>query len=546
MAILDFVVSLLVDISFSWLRMLAALLISILLGLAIGIYAARREWAEKIIMPIIDILQTLPILAFFPFVIYVIVAAFPGYVGINVAVIFLIITSMVWNIIFGAFEAVKTLPLEISEVSEVYRMGALGRIRRIWLPASMPKVVEQAMLSWSIGLFYLVTSEIFSTANSTYTVKYGIGVALTNLALSGNYLEYALGIGVFIIFVILTRALLFAPLETFFSPYGDQKQRKHRLSNFIHRFKTPRLLRVHWHVFNIELKHRPRINYAARNESLTKAKTGKRLLNRRGYTLLAVGMVALLLISLYSIGIITVKDFGYEYEVLLALGASFARIWLAFAVILAISVPVSVYLVFMAKHRNAYVTLFQVLASIPATILLPLIVLGLQKSPYHNELVAFVIFVLSGLWYVIFGIMSNRNAIQNSVLEAKEVFGVKGIKAWKSIYLKAIVPGLITGAVTCIGAEWNASIVAEYFKAPVAMNTTTIAGSTAVANSAATLNGTVLTSVKVGMGKFLNVELAAGHYWLMALALINMTVMIVLINRLLWKRAYNSVAKVYK
>ncbi len=303
---------------------------------------------------------------------------------------------------------------------------------------------------------------------------------------------------------------------------------------------------MHWHVFNIELKHRPRINYAARNENMTKAKTGKHLLDRRGYTLLAVGMVALLLISLYSIGIITVKDFGYEYEVLLALGASFARIWLAFAVILAISVPVSVYLVFMAKHRNAYVTLFQVLASIPATILLPLIVLGLQKSPYHNELVAFVIFVLSGLWYVIFGIMSNRNAIQNSVLEAKEVFGVKGIKAWKSIYLKAIVPGLITGAVTCIGAEWNASIVAEYFKAPVAMNTTTIAGSTAVANSAATLNGTVLTSVKVGMGKFLNVELAAGHYWLMALALINMTVMIVLINRLLWKRAYNSVAKVYK
>ena len=531
MAILDFVVSLLVDISFSWMRMLIALLASILLGLAIGIFAARNERAEKIVMPIIDILQTLPILAFFPFVIYIIVGSLPGYVGINIAVIFLIITSMVWNIIFGAFEAVKTLPLEVSEVSKMYRMNGLGRLRKIWIPASMPKVVEQAMLSWSIGLFYLVTSEIFSTANSTYTVKYGIGVALTNLALSGNYFEYAVGIGIFILFVVLTRALLFAPLETFFSPYNDQKQRKHRFSNFMHRLKTPKFPKIHWHIKMIDLGHHNHSSRGANAASIAgaaKPTTKAGLMDKRVYALLAVAAALLLLLLLYRIGIISNQDLGYEYDVLVALAASFARIWLAFAVILVVSVPASVYLIFMTKHRNAYVTLFQVLASIPATILLPLIALELRNAPYHNELVAFVIFVLSGLWYVIFGTMSNRNAIQSSMLEAKKVFGVKGIKAWRYIYLQAIVPGLITGAVTCIAAEWNASIVAEHF-------TSTALG-----------NGNVITSVGIGMGTYLDAQLTAGKYWLMALALINLTVMIILINRFLWKRAYNSVAKVYK
>jgi NitT/TauT family transport system permease protein len=556
-AILSLIASLLIDISFSWARMLIALVVSVVLGLFIGIYTARHERAERLIMPVVDILQTLPILAFFPFVIFVIVASVPGYIGINIAVIFLIVTSMLWNIIFGAYEAVKTLPNEVSEVSEVYRMGSFERLRKIWIPASMPKVVEQAMLSWSIGLFYLVTSEIFSTASSTYTVKYGIGVALTNLALSGNYFDYAIGIAIFVIFVILTRALLFAPLETFFSPYNDQKQKKSRLTIFVRRFRTPKLLRVHWHVprsiERMELGHRRRTVSAA-SASVAKAPE-KAHLDKRVYAAMAVAAVVVLLVLLYGVGIISNNDISLEYMVLAALAASFARVWLAFAFILIVSVPVSIYLVFMSKHRNAYITLFQVLASIPATILLPLIVLSLKNSPYHNEIVAFVIFVLSGVWYVIFGILSNKNAIQSNILEVRDIFKLKGTKAWRYIYLQAIVPGLITGAVTGIGAEWNASIVAEYFKTPVMRNVT----STAIANGAkmasigmtnstasAVVNGTVLTSVKVGMGELLNVQLALGHYWLMALALINLTVMIILINRLLWKRAYNRVAKMYR
>ena len=523
MAILGFIASLLVDISFSWLRMLAALLVSILLGLAVGIYAARNERAERLVMPVVDILQTLPILAFFPFVILVIVGALPGYVGVNAAVIFLIITSMVWNIIFGVYEAVKTLPKEVLEVSEVYQLGRLGRLRKILIPASMPKVVEQSMLSWSIGLFYLVTSEIFSTGSSAYSVKYGIGVALTNLAFSGNYIGYAIGIAIFIVFVVLTRFLLFAPMEGLFCAYTEQTPTEQRFANLMHRFRLKSRLKFHVH-WPASKRY-----FAIRNRSgEVSVKTVK--VSRIGepkQAYIALFAVVFLFVLLYLAGAINAQNIQYEYEVLVALAASFARIWVSFAAILLIAVPVSVYMIFMSKHRNAYVLLFQIIASIPATILLPVIVLALKDYPFHSELVAFVIFVLSGLWYMVFSIMANRSSIQESIFEVKKVFGVRGANAWKNVYLKAIVPGLITGSITAIAAEWNASIVAEHF-------TTTAIGT-----------GNVITSVGIGMGKFLDVQLAAGHMWLMALALINLTVMIIVINRLLWKKAYGKVASIY-
>ncbi|MEM3291095.1 MAG: ABC transporter permease subunit, partial [Candidatus Micrarchaeaceae archaeon] len=213
MLVYSLLANLLVDTTFSWVRMFIALFFSILISLGVGIYAALNRKAERVIIPVLDIFQTLPILAFFPFVIYVFVALLPGFIGINVAVIFLIITSMVWNIAFGVYESIKTLPKEFMELAMLYHMGVIEKLRKIFIPAAMPRVIEQSVLSWSIGLFYLVTSEIFSTGRATYAVKYGIGVAITNLALSGNFVGYAIALGVFIAFVILTRFLFFAPLE---------------------------------------------------------------------------------------------------------------------------------------------------------------------------------------------------------------------------------------------------------------------------------------------------------------------------------------------
>ncbi len=534
--LLSFIVSMIIDTSFSWVRMLVALFLSIIISLFVGILAATNRTAERIVIPILDIFQTLPILAFFPFVIFVVVATLPGYIGINAAVIFLIVTSMIWNITFGVYEAVRTIPNEFSEIGKIFNLSPLERLRKILIPASMSKVVEQAALSWSIGLFYLVTSEIFSTGNAAYTVKYGIGVALTNLAFSGNFGYYLIGIGVFIGFVIATRFLLFGYLKKRFEGYTLNERRA------VHETKKSNVTKV---IERLNPFNKTKPDTVPRNIITASSRMAKpiavggitRLGNAEGEAkrtiydyryLLYVGLLAIALYLVATHTYLIPTYAGYEYTVLIAMAATLARIWIVFLVILAVSIPVGVYLIFISRRSETYLLLFQVIASIPATILLPLIVVSLKNAPYHNELVAFVVFFLSGIWYLIFSIMSNKSTIPNSVYEVKGIFGVRGKKAWKDIYVKAILPGIITGSITAIAAEWNASIVAERF-------TTTAVG-----------NGTVITSVNVGLGKLLDTSLASGNITLMVIALINLTIVIILINRFFWKKTYNKVLSPYR
>ncbi len=529
-----FVASIILDTAFSWVRMLIALLISVLVSLFVGIYAATNSSVERVIIPVWDIFQTLPILAFFPFVIFVIVATVPGYIGINAAVIFLIVTSMVWNITFGVYEAVKTIPNELLEVGRIFNLSPFDRLRKILIPASMPKVIDQSILSWSIGLFYLVTSEIFSTGSAAYSVKHGIGAALVTLAFSGNFYEYAIGIVVFIAFVVATRLLLFEYLKRRFTRYMVQERRsieetkKSEISKAIDRlspFSKVNLATMHRSV--VSIRNRFSKPVAARSRIAPRPSMPKRDY-RSAKQLLAI---ALVLIALYvgylyrgHLGSVA----GMERTVLVSLLATFARVWFAFAVILAVALPVGVYIVFLTRRSGAYLMLFQIIASIPATILLPVIVVYMKNAPYHNELVAFTIFFLSGIWYMIFGIVSSRNLIPQSVREVQGIFGVKGKSAWRNIYLKAILPGVVTGAVTGIAAEWNASIVAEWFT------------TNAISKS------NVVTSVSVGFGKLLDVSLTNGNLYLMVLGLLNLTIVIVLINRFLWKRMYERVLSPYR
>ncbi len=542
--------ALLLDTSASWLRMFVALAVSMLVSLAVGIWAARSEKAGRVILPIIDILQTLPILAFFPFVIYIVITIFPAYLGINAAVIFLIITSMLWNMIFGVYEAIKTLPGEFTDVASLYKMGGWQKITKIYIPAAMPKLIQQSVLSWSIGLFYLVTSEIFSTGSASYTVTHGIGVALTQLALSGSYVDYVIGLAIFIIFVIATRFLIFVPLERHYEKPNKvmaTKVQQHKMQGIS--MRSVRLFR--------EIENLYRKNF---ERSALKSKRGEEpnlepifdrelaeMHRQRRIRWSFYFVVLLLLVAAFLIttGTINPTTIYYEEMSLIALAFSFVRVWLTFLVILAVAVPVCVYLIFISKRAGSYLTLFQILASIPATIVLPIIVVALANYPAHSELVAFSVFFLSGIWYVIFSSIADAKSLQSSVFEVKKLFKVKGLNAWKNIYVKAIAPGIITGAVTGIAAEWNASIVAEYFtSAGIGGNATTVCS--AVSSTIAANSPCIVSAVNVGMGRLLDTSLASGNLSLMLIALINLTVMIILIDTFVWKKLYKRVSDVYK
>lgn len=530
MDLISLILLLIVDTSFSWLRMFIALFFSIIIGIFVGIYAATSETAAKVILPVVDVLQTLPILAFFPFVIFVVVSVLPGYIGINAAVIVLIITSMLWNIIFGVYEAIKTLPKEMLEIADLYKFSFTDKLRKIFIPASIPRIIEQSRLSWAIGLFYLVTSEIFSIGNAQYQVEYGIGVALVQLG-SLNIFYYLIGIGVFLVFLLATIFFFFAPLERRFN--RDEKPTDANVLGYRRAAALVSLIRRISYVErakSIVVKGGTRIGkegaVLVRNiRPVTVAKRDKRTYNTGIISAaIAVVIIAALLYYAFALGL-----FQYEGEILVALAASFARIWLAYLAILAVAIPLCVYLIFMSGNKAKHISLFQVLASIPATILMPIIVIGLKGVPYGPNVVAFVIFFLSGIWYVIFSVMSNAGSLKN-LMEVKEVYGVRGKRAWKKIYLWAIMPGIITGSITGIAAEWNASIVAEYF------TTSGISGT----------GSTVITSVGVGLGKLFDISLNSNNIGLLLLGMANMVVMIYIINVFVWKRLYRKISEFYK
>jgi NitT/TauT family transport system permease protein len=441
-------------------------------------------------------------------------------IGINAAVILLIVTSMLWNMIFGVYEAVKTIPNEFTELAGLYSMGLLSRLRRVFIPASLPRLSKQMQLSWAIGLFYLVTSEIFSIGNSQYAVQHGIGIALTKLGLAGNVPYYLLGLGMFVLAVIATKLLLFDSVEKYVTRYESvryastgQKQKIHlRFPHFGLRMRAKKL------------RQRENNNHRA----LERVKAGSWYVSY----VVAAAVIFIAAFAVYSnwSAISQVSAYLPYYEELsfVSLAFSFLRVWGAFVLILVVAVPISIYVSFVMVHKEFALTLFQVLASIPATILLPFIASSFKGVYGSSEFIAIVVFFLSGLWYVIFSAISSVGNTYSSVREVKSVFGVRGLQLWDKVYFRSMVPGIITGAVTAIAAEWNASIVAEYFSSSVI-------GS-----------GNVISSVSIGIGKLLDNALSVGNLLLMTVALINMVVMIILVNRFLWDRLYNFVSKIYR
>jgi ABC-type anion transport system duplicated permease subunit len=195
--------------------MFAALGLSFVAAIVIGITAARKPLASKIIIPIIDVLQSVPILGFFPAAITFFIILFNGgIIGIELAAIFLIFTSMAWNMIFSVYESVLSIPSELLETSFAYRANRLLQLRRLYLPASIPKLVYNSILSWAAGWYFLTAAEIISLGSKTFTLR-GLGSLLGNSVYSGQYVQAVIALAILVLVIMLTDFFLWRPLESY-------------------------------------------------------------------------------------------------------------------------------------------------------------------------------------------------------------------------------------------------------------------------------------------------------------------------------------------
>jgi len=505
--------------------MILALGLSILFALAVGIWAARSRRAEAVILPLLDIFQSIPILGFFPFVIGAIYGAFPNAIGANLAVIVLIFTSMSWNIAFGVYESVKAIPQDYYDLLDVAHAGTWQRIRTLYIPASMSRIAYNTQISWAVGLFFLVASEIISVGSTHVPVSYGIGIAVTSFqnATPPDYPDYALLIASIIVSVVIWRFLFLREFALWSEKFKMMEEPREIHRDPIMRFYS-------W------VNHRSisKLFLMAHDSGVTRFSSSIARF-RRGlkYALLIfLGIVfALIAVTIWQSGYLNVGSApslytlaSNEVGILYSLVVSFVRVWYVVAVCIAIGLPMGVVISLNFKLYDTASPILEVISSIPAPILLPAIVL-IPAIGHDSEVVAAIVIFLSVFWYIVFNVMAGVRTLPSDIKDLPQVYNVSRWAAWRNVYIPSALTALVTGAITAVGGAWNALIIAEYFQTDPTKPP--------------------LTQVASGIGKTITVATNKADYLTLALAVISMTILIVTFNLTVWRRLYHRVTKRY-
>ncbi len=459
---------------FSTTRMVLAYLLSLIFAIAYGTTAATNKRASEIMLPVLDILQSVPILGFFPIVLLFFADTLPDPLGAETAIVILIFTSMAWNMAFGVYEAITNLPHDLLDASSVLGVKSWLRFRRLQLPAAIPKLVYNSILSWTVGWFYLVASEVFTAGGRAFT-RPGIGQFIASAGVRGDLGGILLGIAALTTVVVLLDTFVWRPL----SVWSERFRMDVAVSGTEGGLRpTPSYIRLTW------LPRFPRLrrNLAARLYPLVVrwehvASRLDRFYGGHPRTVRTVRRVDLAMFS-FILVILVVTGLAGLIALLtaplptgadlipVATASSLGRLALAYAISLAWTIPVAAWLG-RSKWAEKYLTpAIEVVASVPATALFPLLILlAVAVSSTlagQSEITAVLISIFAMQWYLLFNILAGVKSIPADVNEAAKVFGVRGWTYWKRVLFPAIVPSLLTGSITAWGAGWNALIVAEY------------------------------------------------------------------------------------
>ncbi len=507
--------------------MILALGLSIIFSLFVGILAARNKRAEALIIPLLDVFQSIPILAFFPLVIGAVTAAVAGQLGVSLAVIFLIFTSMSWNIAFGVYEAVKSIPKDYIDLAEMSGSSTFQKIRSLYVPASLSRIAYNTQTSWAVGLFYLISSEIFSTGSVNKQVAHGIGVDIVTFYVNGNFAGYVYSILLLLVAVAIWQFLFLREFNMFSERYKFLEEPRGAHKDFLLRFygwvndKSISKLFLLSHVGGVNrvtsvlYRFRKGLLYAV---------------------VIAFAIFAVFEVSTFVPGVASGIEHlspsavvSSEEKVIVSLAYSFARIWSVYFLAVAVGVPVGIGVALRTRLYEAMVPLLEVVASIPAPALLPLIAAAAMRQ---GEVVAAFIIFVGMIWYIIFNVMAGIRTLPAEIFELKRIFQLSSWQAWRQIYIPASTSAFVTGSITAIGAAWNTLIVAEIFQVTTktGIDTLTKVG-----------NGIGLLLVQVNSAS----PQTPTDVLTFILALVSMTVLIIGFNLVVWRRVYHRVTKRY-
>lgn len=448
-------------------RMFLAYVLSLIFALSVGILAGRNRRAEGIIIPILDVLQSVPILGFFPVAILFFVNLFGTRIGGELSSIFLIFTSLAWNMTFGVYESVKLIPREIEEMSEIYGIRGTLYLRKILIPSTTTKLIYNSAMSWAGGWFFLYASEVISVSNAEVSLP-GLGSLLAqSLAETPPRLDLAAA-SVFAIMLLVAASylLLWRPLIEWSENFKYEYAGGGRRALEIPAIKVPASL------FRISLRYIRRILKLMRLRELLE-RVGNAI-ERRLSIIARVIEFILAIFLIYAI-VKTACSVKPEYLAseyigkpgLVALASlnSLRRVALVLLLALSWSIPLSI-LLGRSRHWNELMLGLELAASFPVPVLWPFlvsyIVLPLGDAGFEVAVITLALF--GAQFYVLFNSLAGFRSIPADLEEMRRIFLIRGSLYLRKIVLPAMFPSLVTGLITAWGGAWNTLIVAEYIR----------------------------------------------------------------------------------
>ncbi|HEV2421367.1 MAG TPA: ABC transporter permease subunit [Candidatus Acidoferrales bacterium] len=501
---------------FSIIRIVIAYAVSLIFSVTYGYVAAYNAKAERFLIPLLDTLQSIPVLSFLPGVMLSMVALFPRrQFGIELGSILLIFTGQAWNMTFSFYSSLKSIPQEMREVAQVYRWSPWQKFMRMELPFSAIGLVWNSMISVAAAWFYLIACEMFVLRNQDFRIP-GLGSYLQTAANAADMKAIISGLAVMIGVIVAMDQLIWRPVIAWSAKFKFEQvadaQAPH--SAVLELLRSSRVLPLIGRVFVSPVREyldlrlarswghhleTPREESAARWLSYASA----------GAVLLAMAYAVVKMTGLAA------SVTGSELRgIFIGGGATLARVEVTLLLAGLWTVPVGVMIGSNAKLSAAVQPIVQIIASVPATALFPIIVLLLARGGGGLGIGSIVLMLLGTQWYVLFNVIAGAMALPTDLKEVCGVFRFGRREQWRKLILPGIFPFLITGFVTASGGAWNASILAEYFH----------------------LNGHTYSTI--GLGAVVSAAADTGNYPVLLVATMLMTIIVLTTNRLVWRRLY--------
>ena len=499
---------------YSVMRITAAYFLSLAFTLAYGYLAAHNAKAERLLIPLLDTLQSIPVLSFLPGVMVAMAALFPTrQLGLELGSILLIFTGQVWNMTFSVYSSMKSVPREMHEAAEVYRLSWWQSLTQLELPYAAIGLVWNSMMSVAGGWFFLMACEMFVLGNRDLRLP-GLGSYLQTAASAGNTRAILWGLLVLITVIVLTDQLVWRPIIAWAEKFKFEQIEATDIprSPVLELLRRSKLLSVAARMSVRPLREALTLYFAHQSSQEKGVATQITKWIARALTL---GAVLGVLYAMAKMGRLLISVSQPELGgIFWGAGATFLRV--EFTILLATlwTLPVGVFVGLRPRLSAIAQPIAQIAASVPATALFPIILLALIRIGGGLGVGSIVLLLLGTQWYILFNVIAGAMALPTDLKEVCDVFRLSTVERWRRLLLPGIFPFLITGLVTASGGAWNASIVAEYFR----------------------FQGHTFSTA--GLGAVISHATDTGNFSVLLAATVVMAAMVVTVNRLVWRRLY--------